>query len=272
MDDHSDLEVPAVLASEYDSAYFLHTCMGAEDWRESDGRSVAPMYAGMLELARLRPGMRVLDVGTGRGELVRVALEKGATEAVGVDYSPAAIELANRTLTAAGNPAGASVVLADARRIPVEDGRFDLVTMLDVVEHLIPEELERSLEEARRALRPGGRVFIHTAPSALIYEVTYRAQRLLRPDRWRWPADPRNEFERRLHVNEQRPGALRRALRRAGFRNVKVRLGRWVYTDFVPDPGARRLYGRLARIAPLRRFGVADMFAVASKPRTPGDP
>jgi ubiquinone/menaquinone biosynthesis C-methylase UbiE len=241
--------------------------MGADEWRESAGRDVARMYASMLDLAGLEPRMRVLDIGTGRGELVRVAIEKGAARAVGVDYSPAAIELANETLRAAGDPPGAEVILADARRIPVEDGRFDLVTMLDVVEHLSPEELQRSLEEAARALTPGGRIFVHTAPTPLIYAVTYRLQRWLRPDRWRrWPADPRNDFEHRMHVNEQRPGSLRRALRRAGFAQVRVWLGQWVYADFVPDLRARRLYHRLARVPSLRRFGVADLFARGSRP------
>jgi cyclopropane fatty-acyl-phospholipid synthase-like methyltransferase len=37
--------------------------------------------------------------------------------------------------------------------------------MLDVVEHLTPTELDRTLAQARRILAPGGRLYIHTFPN-----------------------------------------------------------------------------------------------------------
>ena len=261
------LDDPAVAASEYDTDYYLHSCIGADEWRESGGAEVAGLYPGVLTLAGMERGARVLDIGTGRAELVRVAVEMGAAEAVGVDYSPAAIEMAEETLRAAGNPPGARALLADARRIPVEDGAFDLVTMLDVFEHLTSEELDVSLGEATRALRPGGAIFIHTAPNANVYEITYRLQRRLWPGRGRrWPVDPRNDFERRMHVNEQTMGSLRGVLRRNGFEDARVWLGRWIYTDFVPEERAKRLYHRLARVPLARRFAIMELFARARKP------
>jgi ubiquinone/menaquinone biosynthesis C-methylase UbiE len=262
-----DLARPAVDAEVYDDEYFLEGCAGADQWRSSDGATVAGIYAGSLVLAGMEPGWRVLDIGTGRGELVRVALERGAVEAVGVDYSEAAIDLARKTLEQAGNPPGARIELADARRIPVDDDHFDLVTLLDVVEHLTPAELEASLAEARRALRPGGLLFVHTAPNALVYDVTYRLQRRVRPGRAaRWPAEPRGRHELLMHVNEQRLGSLRRTVRDAGFDAAESHLGLWVETGFVPDERARRLYRILARIPGLRRFGVMDVYATGRKP------
>jgi ubiquinone/menaquinone biosynthesis C-methylase UbiE len=261
------LSAPHVPASAYDEEYFLHGCMGADEWRESGGRDAAGLYEAMLRRASMRPGMRLLDIGTGRGELLVAALELGAEQAVGVDYSAAAIDLARQTLAAAGAPAAAEALRADARRLPVDDSRFDLVTMLDVVEHLSAPELELSLAEAHRALRPGGAVFVHTMPNRLVYDVTYRLQRGLLPSRRRrWPADPRNELERRMHVGEQSPGTLRSALRRARFEEVEVRPGDWVYTDFVPEQGPRATYHRLARVPLLRRIAIADLYATARKP------
>lgn len=69
-----------------------------------------------------------------------------------------------------------------------------------------------------------------------------------------------------MHVNEQSVTALGRSLRRAGFRPARAELGRWVYTDFVPEERAKRLYRRLARIPGLARFGVADMWAEGVRP------
>lgn len=239
--------------------------MGADDWRRSGGREMAGLYPGMLARAGFSPGMRLLDVGTGRGELVRLAAERGAAAAVGVDYSPEAVELANTTIASSDAGTDTRVLVADARKLPFADSSFDLITMLDVVEHLTPHELRAALIEARRVLASGGRIFVHTAPSKLIYEPTYRALRMTRRRRRHWPADPRTDYEREMHVNEQRAGTLRRALRAAAYDDVAVELGEWVRCEFVPDEKARRTYRRLARVPGLRRFAIADLYAHGTK-------
>jgi hypothetical protein len=68
-----------------------------------------------------------------------------------------------------------------------------------------------------------------------------------------------------MHVNEQTLGSLRRALRGAGFDRTDVQLGKWIYTDFLPEPGPARVYRALARIPGLRRFGIGDLFATGYK-------
>lgn len=267
MADFADLPDPAVSQAEYDRDYFLECCAGADQWRESGGRAPSGLYKGVLEMARLREGETVVDIGTGRGELVAVAVEQGAAQATGVDYSHAAIELARETLSAHDLDERASVVLADAREIPLPDGQADLVTLLDVVEHLTPQELDIALSEALRLLRPGGRVFVHTMPNRLIYDVTYRIQRALWPPRWtRWPAEPRAEVERTMHVNEQTVRSMRGALRRAGFSDVRGHYGQWLHTSFVPSERARRLYPRLARRRLTAPLGACDLFAEAKRP------
>ena len=262
-----DLPRPAVSPEEYHRDYYLETCAGADEWRESDGRVASGLYYGVLEKAELRAGENVVDIGTGRGELVAAAIELGAAQATGVDYSPAAVELAQQTLGAHGLGERAAVVLADARAIPLPDGRADLVTLLDVVEHLAPAELEVTLAEALRLLRPGGRLMAHTMPNRLVYDVTYRLQRALWPPRWsRWPRDPRGDYERTMHVNEQTFRSLRRALVEAGFIDVRCEYGQWLHTSFVPRERSRRLYRHLARLRVTAPLGVIDLFARAAKP------
>jgi SAM-dependent methyltransferase len=263
----NDLPDPVVPPEVYDDRYFLGVCAGHEEWTASGGAAAAGIYAASLDRAALRPEEIVVDVGTGRGELPALAVERGAACAIGVEYSRAAVTLARQTLVAHGVQGRAEVVAADARALPVASAKADLVTMLDVVEHLAPVELDRALSEAHRILSPGGRILIHTFPTRTIYEVTYRLQRLARRHRRRdWPPDPRNAFEHMMHVNEQSLWSLRRALRRAGFRRVLVTPGRWVYCDFVPDQRARRLYHRIARFPVTRRFGAANLWAEGRKP------
>jgi ubiquinone/menaquinone biosynthesis C-methylase UbiE len=263
----ADLPEPAVSQAEYDREYFLECCAGADQWRESGGRNPSGIYQGVLSMAGLRPGETVVDIGTGRGELVAVAIEQGAARATGVDYSGAAVDLARETLSAHSLDERASVVLADARAIPLPDAEADLVTLIDVVEHLRPAELDVTFAEALRLLRPGGRVFVHTMPNRLIYDVTYRLQRAVWPPRWkRWPAQPRTEVEQTMHVNEQTVRSIRRALQRAGFEAVHAEHGKWLHTAFVPDEGARRLYPLLARWRLTAPLGACDLFARAVKP------
>jgi ubiquinone/menaquinone biosynthesis C-methylase UbiE len=257
---------PAVRADVYDADYYLHRCAGSTLWRDSGGSDRDPMYDGYIQLAGLTPGQRVLDIGTGRGELLVAALGAGAASVTGVDYSESAVILARKTLQRCDLDTRAEVLVADARALPVPDQGFDLVTMFDVVEHLTATELSAAFAEARRALRPGGRIFIHTFPTSTLYDVTYRLQRLSRLGRRAtWPRDPRNEFEHTMHVGEQSLGSLRRALRAAAFAEVRVWPGEWIHTDFVPEEPARRLYHRLARVPLLRRFGIADLWAEARR-------
>jgi hypothetical protein len=63
-----------------------------------------------------------------------------------------------------------------------------------------------------------------------------------------------------MHVNEQTVSRLRGALRSAGFSHVDVHPGIWVYTDFLPDPRAARLYQRLARHRLTAQFGVSNLW------------
>jgi cyclopropane fatty-acyl-phospholipid synthase-like methyltransferase len=264
----SNLPDPVVAPDVYTEHYYRNWCAGFQEWTESEGAQVAGIYPGVLHHARFRPGMVLVDVGTGRGEMLAVAIEQGASRAIGIEYAPAAVEMARKTLEVHNVGERAEVMLADARSIPLEDATADLVTMVDVVEHLSREELDRSLLEVRRILKPGGRVFIHTMPNRTVYDVTYKLQRMLVPGRRkRWPDDPRvHDLEREMHINEQTLTSMRGYLKRAGFRPHRVWLGDWVYTEFVPDEPARRLYKLLAKVPLTKRFGICDLFGEGTKP------
>ena len=264
---HGPLPAPAVAPDAYDEDYYRHGCAGAAEWHESEGEQVAALYPGMLQLARFRPGEVLVDVGAGRGELVALAAEAGAAEAIGFDYSDAAVALAARTIERRGVGDRARVELVDARRLPLADGTADLVTLLDVVEHMTPDELDATLAESLRVLRPGGRLFVHTLPNRHLYDVTYRAHRaVMRLLGKHWPADPRLPYERAMHVNEQTVGSLRRSVRGAGFDQVRVVRGRWVHADFVPSERQRRLYHAAARVPGLDALVRADIFATGIRP------
>ena len=92
---------------------------------------------------------RILDVGCGTGANLQMLANYGVAE--GVDISAEALEFCRaRGLS--------KVKLGPAEALPFEDASFDLVTGLDVVEHL--DEDAAGLSEMRRVLRPGGRALL----------------------------------------------------------------------------------------------------------------
>ncbi|MFQ6101909.1 MAG: class I SAM-dependent methyltransferase [Anaerolineae bacterium] len=219
-----------------------------------------------FEVAEVVPGVRVLDVGCGRGEILHHCTRLGA-RAYGVDYAPVAVRMA-RSLAATGDEARGAVGVyqADAKRLPFCAVFFDRVLMFDLVEHLHPWELDQALAEARRVLRPGGRLIIHTAPNAWYDRYAYPLVRLVRTlmgQGARYPKDPRAIIPANLdvHVNEQSATSLRRVLRRAGFRAQ-------VWLDTPPQNRQEGWVFRVARYIlfnwpPFRWFFEREVFAVA---------
>ncbi|MCL6649325.1 MAG: glycosyltransferase [Chloroflexi bacterium] len=239
----------------YDRAYYLDHMEGAAEFVASGGEALSPRLAFTLELVDCSPGQRVLDLGCGRGEVVW-HLARAGVDAHGADFSRDALFIA-RELRGQGARAP-QLEAATATALPYRDESFDTVLMLDLVEHLYPEELLAAFREVRRVLRPRGRLVVHTMPNADYYRWGYPLYRLLaRLAGQRLPKDPRQRWYRgETHVNIQTPRRLRRTLREAGFPVVDV----WLE----PLTGGR-LATLLARPPLLRTLLANDIFAVAEK-------
>jgi SAM-dependent methyltransferase len=213
----------SVNPNRYDETYFLSACEGYEEFIASEGEQLSRRLREAFEVAEVTPGMRILDIGCGRGEVLRHCARLGA-RAYGVDYAPVAVRMARALMEADEESQDAvSVYLADAKVLPFPRFSFDRVLMFDLVEHLHPWELEQALAEVRRVLRPGGRLIIHTAPNVWYDRYAYPLVRLVRTlmgQGNRYPKDPRAIIPANLdvHVNEQSTLSLWHVLRRAGFR------------------------------------------------------
>lgn len=273
--------VPASLYSE--ELLLAFTGGDYAEFVRTGGAGLRPRLARSLALARLRPGLAVLDLGCGRGEVALHAAARGA-RVWALDYSPDCLRLTARTLALAPPRVRARVELvgADATRLPFATASLDRVLMLDVVEHLHPWQLAAALREVRRALKPTGWLVVHTVPNRWALQYGYPLLRLVRPS---LPANPRTAYERQVHVNEQDALGLRRLLRQSGFRprvwleNLTVEQAAWrarfdrgevLGADDVRGgaypllrrPLARRL-ARLAMRTPLALLAANDIFAVA---------
>lgn len=103
------------------------------------------------DLLRLSPGARVADVGCGIGTVLAELVERGL-EAVGVDSSEAMVREARRRAP------GATIHVADASALPLEDGSLDGYRAERVYQHI--GSPEPALAEALRVLAPGGRIVL----------------------------------------------------------------------------------------------------------------
>lgn len=113
----------------------------------------APYQMKLMEAAGLTlAGQRVLDVGCGLGGKSVAFAERGMP-VVGVDLSLENVR-AGADLAMSRGVHRVDFVAADAVRLPVRSGSFDLVITTDTFEHL--PQPDRSLGEMRRVLRRGG--------------------------------------------------------------------------------------------------------------------
>lgn len=112
-------------------------------WWYAERRSV------LRRLLRDKRRGTALDVGAAGGGNTRELIAKG-WQPVALEYSADGAEVAHER--------GMQVVRADATRLPFPSESFDLVTALDILEH-IPDH-EAAAAEIYRTLRPGGSVII----------------------------------------------------------------------------------------------------------------
>lgn len=81
-----------------------------------------------------------LDVGCGRGDMLRQARRLGFDTVRGTEIVPELID-------------GTAVRYAEAHALPFVSGSFDVVTMFDVIEHLVPGDDEAACRELARVAR-----------------------------------------------------------------------------------------------------------------------
>ena len=155
------------------------------------------IIAGFVEkicrdIGKLRP--RILDVGCGTGANLQMLSEFGAAE--GVDVSTEALDFCRaRGLS--------KVKQGAAESLPYEDASFDLVTGLDVVEHL--DDDVAGLREMRRVLRPDGRALLFVPAFMFLWgvqdDISHHRRRYTVPELTRRLSEAGMTLERATYAN-----------------------------------------------------------------------
>jgi 2-polyprenyl-3-methyl-5-hydroxy-6-metoxy-1,4-benzoquinol methylase len=175
---------------------------------------------------------RLLDIGVGRGELLRAAVEDG-WEAVGIEPSAKFAEHAREY-------SGAKVISTSIEKCSLERESFDVVVLGAVLEHLYqPDE---TIREIARILRRGGALFVDVPNEAGLY---FRLGNLYEHLRGRnWVVNLAPTFPP-FHVFGFTPRALRTLLRKHGLVPARWR----VYPGRSMVPSGNGLMGSLEQVA-----------------------
>jgi demethylmenaquinone methyltransferase / 2-methoxy-6-polyprenyl-1,4-benzoquinol methylase len=115
--------------------------------------------AHTVEALDLRPGMRVLDLATGTGDLaIQLARHPARPEVVGADASARMLRKAGEKVIRAGLFERVTLSVTDAQAMSFADGSFDAACMAFGIRNV--SDRPAALRELARVLRPKGRVAI----------------------------------------------------------------------------------------------------------------
>lgn len=172
---------------------------------------IARTEAALLDGIRLAAGERLLEIGCGEGgNLHHLAARSREARLYGTDFSPAKAAFARRAT-------GALTVCADASALPLADEVFDGVLIRDLLHHVLPALRGHVLAEARRVLRPGGRLFLiepnGRSPLVFLQACAVRAERgVLASTRARLTAELETAGLIDVTITPQQPLPLSRVL------------------------------------------------------------
>ncbi len=222
----------------YDRDYFLSHCEG---YREFSHGGLSQRLKKVAERLEGKDPLRILDIGCGRGELLQHLVKRGHV-CEGVDSSPDGIDIARESAKiylSESEVDRCRFHLMDARKLAFKNNSFDVVFMVDVVEHLFPSELDAVLNEVQRVLRPRGRLIIHTVPNRWVIKPARLVMKLL--------GIP---SETHRHVNEQSLFSLQKAIRPYfdGRCWIEREKGFWSFWGISSDRAPNKTVSTLLRI------------------------
>jgi ubiquinone/menaquinone biosynthesis C-methylase UbiE len=185
---------------------------------------------------RRLPYDRALELGCGTGFFLLNLIQSGVARRGSVtDLSPGMVKVATRNGQSLGLEVDGRV--ADAEGIPYDDNTFDLVVGHAVLHHI--PDVELSLREVLRVLRPGGRFVFAGEPttvgngyaralSTLTWRITTNATKLRGLENWRRPQAELDESSRAaaleavVDLHTFAPGDLERMAVNAGAMDVET--------------------------------------------------
>lgn len=224
----------------FNKDYYCNVCLGSEDFKKSKGLKLNKAVKQMIDGLDLEPSMRVLEIGCGRGDTA-IYIAKKVNSIVGIDYSIDAIEIANeiRSNSSVKIKNKTKFYRMKADKLNFKDDEFDMLIFVDTIDHLNNMEVEKTMLEIKRVLKPSGKLFIKTCSNKTILDLTYKYyiyplnklitnldKKIKNLEYNSLLRDPRTKEAKIQHINEPNYFYLRNLFIKFGFKgNIKAQTG-----------------------------------------------
>lgn len=256
----------------FDRNYYYNICLGSEEFKKSNGSTLNQKVKNMIDELELKQYMRVLEIGCGRGD-TSLYIAKKVNSVVGIDYSKDAIKIASALRTKFSKKIRAKTKfyrMKANKLIKFGDDEFDFVIFIDTWDHLDNKELEETMSEIKRVLKPKGRLFIKTCSNKILLNLTYKYyiyplnklitsidKKIRGVEYESLLKNPRTKEAKIQHINEPNYFYLRKIFKEFMF-NGKIKSQTGFLTD---DKGIRsKIYNYIVTLYPVSKFFPLSIF------------
>jgi len=165
----------SVSSNNFDVFYYSNVCFGYDEFKKSKGQKLAPKVKNMIDELNLTSDMNILEIGCGRGD-ASIYIARKVNSVAGIDYSKEAIKIANniKKLTNDKIKNKVSFYVMQANKLEFKDNLFDMVIVIDTLDHLNKKEVNQTFSHILRILKPNGSIFIKTCANKVLLDITYR--------------------------------------------------------------------------------------------------
>lgn len=182
---------------------YLNTGFGEQNKAEDFGKSVSILSSfyewNYSQLLPEDKDCKILDIGCGMGQFLSWIKNKGYKNFKGIDLSQQMVDFCRQNVTDQVEKTESIVSF-----LLNEKESYDLIVMLDVIEHIDKEEIIAILEAVRSALKKGGKLIVKTNNVASI-------------------TGARMRYEDFTHVSGYTEYSLKQVLKIAGFNKVHLK-------------------------------------------------
>lgn len=133
--------------------YMQYTCGLFDDTDKSIDQAQIDKFKLIADWSQISAGSRHLDIGCGWGGLIHYFAKEFSTNSIGITDTPAQAEFARKEFAA-------NVLIGDFSSLEDLREKFDLITIVGMIEHLSPQQQSNLFSIARRMLTPSGSIYL----------------------------------------------------------------------------------------------------------------